>query len=180
MIRKLISCGVGFIKFNILKLFYPKQIFSTKTPIIHHDVSIQIDRKSTLTLHSNVSIRRNTEINLRNNSNISIGENVFINSGCIITSHYKVVIGKNVELGPRVMIFDHDHKYKDGYENRGFNTSEIVIGDNVWIGAGSIILRGSHIGNNCVIAAGSVVKGNFHDNSLIYQEKNTHVKAIGR
>ena len=43
----------------------------------------------------------------------------------------------------------------------------IEIGDNVFIGMNSIILMGSHIGNNVIIGAGSVVSGNIPDNSVV-------------
>ena len=44
---------------------------------------------------------------------------------------------------------------------------EIIIGDNVWVCINSTILKGTVIGNNCVVAANSVVKGKFPDNVLI-------------
>lgn len=44
---------------------------------------------------------------------------------------------------------------------------EIWIGDNVWVGAGGIILPGCRIGNNCVVAAGAVVCSDVPDNTMV-------------
>jgi maltose O-acetyltransferase len=43
----------------------------------------------------------------------------------------------------------------------------IIIGNNCWIGTSAIILPGTTLGNNCIVAAGSIVNGEFKDNSLI-------------
>ena len=63
---------------------------------------------------------------------------------------------------------------------RNFNlsTRSIITGSNVWIGAGSIILRGTEIADNCVVAAGTVVRGKYSENNLIYQHRETLTKAI--
>ena len=49
------------------------------------------------------------------------------------------------------------------------------IGDNVWIGANSVILRGSVIGSGCVIGAGSVIKGTYPPDSVIIQKRSNEV-----
>ena len=87
-----------------------------------------------------------------------IGNDVFFNSGCIITAREKVVIGDNTIFGPNVVIYDNDHIIRDGkIIDNEFETEPVIIGANVWIGAGAIILKGAVIEDNCVIAAGSVV-----------------------
>ena len=50
------------------------------------------------------------------------------------------------------------------------------IGKNVWIGANTVILRGTKIGDNCVIGAGTIVKGDFPENSIIVQNREPKVK----
>ena len=70
----------------------------------------------------------------------------------------KVVIGENVQIGPRVMfeIMNHGLKYESG-QGRGGWTKPIVIEDEVWIGAGSIITQSVTVGRGAVVAAGAVV-----------------------
>ena len=77
------------------------------------------------------------------------------------------------------MIFDHDHKIKNGRVlHNDYELDEIIIGENVWIGAGSIILRGSKIGDNSIIAAQSVVKGEIPSNTIYIQSRNLNLKDI--
>ena len=80
-------------------------------------------------------------------------------------------------FGQNVLLFDHDHDYKKNIKN--FIRSSITIGDNVWIGANCIILKGVKIGNNVVIAANTTVKEDIPDNTLYYQNKTYNAKKIG-
>ena len=82
-----------------------------------------------------------------------------------------ISIGDNTEFGPNVCIYDHDHDYKNGLNNELYKTSPVKIGKNCWIGAGVIILRGTVIGDNSVIAAGSIVKDVVPSNSLFYNKR---------
>ena len=54
----------------------------------------------------------------------------------------------------------------------------IIIGNDCWIGANTVILRGTKIGDNCVVGAGCVLKGVFPTNSVIVQKRQTSVEAF--
>lgn len=104
----------------------------------------------------------------KSNASIQIGENSRLN-GVYIHAQKSISIGKNCVIAAGVNILDsngHILHSKDRTIGRD-NPKEILIGDNVWIGLNSIILKGTVIGNNSVISAGSVVKGYFPDNKLI-------------
>lgn len=75
-----------------------------------------------------------------------------------------ISIGDNVTFAPNVYVFAHDASTckQIGYAKIG----RVNIGDNVFVGAGSIILPGVTIGNNCVIGAGSVVSHSVPDNMV--------------
>jgi maltose O-acetyltransferase len=89
---------------------------------------------------------------------ISIGENFYANYNCIILDSAPVTIGNNVMFGPNVGIYTAGHPLHVEPRIRGVEYGiSITIGDNVWIGAGAIILPGVTIGSNSVIGAGSVV-----------------------
>lgn len=97
--------------------------------------------------------------------NLILGNNVFMNYGCSILDCNVVEIGNNVLLAPNVQIYaayhptDYTLRLKDlEYADR------VRIGDNTWIGGGSIILNGVTIGKNTVIGAGSVVTRDIPDN----------------
>jgi acetyltransferase-like isoleucine patch superfamily enzyme len=87
---------------------------------------------------------------------ITIGDNTFINSGTSIGSLSSVTIGNNVAIGNYVLILDSDYHNPLDHTKPGAK-APIVIGDNVWIGARSTILKGVTIGEHAVVAAGAVV-----------------------
>lgn len=91
--------------------------------------------------------------------NIAIGAGSFLNSEIRFgVPKEMVVIGKNVDIGPRVMFetANHSLRYIPGEGRRGW-TEPIVVEDEVWIGAGAIITQGVRIGRGAVVAAGAVV-----------------------
>lgn len=123
--------------------------------------------------------RNNVEINIRESATLSIGDNVFFNSGCIITARDFISIGDNTIFGPNVVVYDNDHMVKEGkIRDNEYQTDPIKIGKNVWIGAGSIILKGAEIGDDCIIAAGSIVKGKVESGSLFLQKRDTTIRPI--
>lgn len=79
-----------------------------------------------------------------------------------------------------IYIYDHDHEYsrQNGVVPDKFKKSSVVIGKNVWIGANTIILRGTKIGDNSVVAAGSVIKGVYGSNLVIYNKREINIKTI--
>lgn len=99
--------------------------------------------------------------------NIEVGHNFYANFGCVILDVNKVKIGDNVLLGPNVQIYTatHDTDPAERLTGREF-AKPITIGDNVWIGGGTIICPGVMIGNNVTIGAGSVVTRDIPDNVI--------------
>ncbi|HEV7918337.1 MAG TPA: acyltransferase [Solirubrobacterales bacterium] len=90
----------------------------------------------------------------------SIGDNCYFNRGCYLVSHEELRIGKNCIFGQRVSIHDQDHLTEPvdvAPGERGYVSSPVTIEDNVWVGAGAVILRGVNIGYGSVVAANSVV-----------------------
>ena len=110
--------------------------------------------------------------------NIIIGKNVTMNRNVTIVCHEKISIGNSCSLGPGVTIYNHDHKFGKTGRIKGFNKSEVFIGENCWIGANVIILRGTRIGRNCVIGAGCVVKGEIPDNTLVTQSRELILQPL--
>ncbi len=111
---------------------------------------------------------------------LNIGRNCFFNDNVMIVSKSKICIGNDVIIGPNVVIVDHDHDYESDERQTSFKSAPIIIGDNVWIGANVVITKGTTIGSNSVIGAGTVLKGVYTDNLLIYQEKQTKTRTIER
>lgn len=102
---------------------------------------------------------------------ISIGNNVGI-SGATIYARKGITIGDNTNIGGNTKILDNDFhpidpqaRIADDKEKIG--TAPIVIGENCFIGCNALILKGTQLGNNCVVGAGAVVSGKFEDNCVI-------------
>lgn len=113
---------------------------------------------------------------------IKIGNNSRIHGTCL-HAYELIEIGENCLIASNCQIFDgsgHD-TYLDDPKKRIHTIGTIKpvrIGNNCWIGTSTIILPGSTLGNNCVVAAGSVVNGEFEDNSLIGGNPAKFIKLI--
>ena len=94
-----------------------------------------------------------------NYKNIKIGKDSVINYGVYIQGRDNVQIGERVTLSARAMIFDSGLDANKLLSNtgRGHIASFVKIEDDVWVGAGAIILPGVTIHKNSIVAAGSVV-----------------------
>ena len=150
--------------------------------------------------HSKIIIGKNFRANSHKNSNIagimmpsiiatsgndaviSIGDNVQI-SGVSIVAAKSIEIGNNVMLGTGACIWDNDFHPTNAEErlanpNSNVRSKSIVIGDNVFIGARVIILKGVKIGENSIVSAGSVVFSDVESNSLFAGNPAKFIKKI--
>ena len=90
--------------------------------------------------------------------NIHVGENFYANFDLVILDDCEIRIGKNCFIAPKVGIYTATHPIQAQARVAGPEYSKpVVIGDNVWIGAGAIINPGVTIGDNVVVASGAVV-----------------------
>ena len=127
-------------------------------------------------------IKNDVDLDVRNGGKLILGRHVCINSNTHISAINKIEIGEYSELGPNIVIVDHDHDFRDeeGIRSQKYKSGSISIGKNVWIGANTVILRNSSIGDNCVVAAGCVIRGDFPENTVITQKRETIVKSYRR
>lgn len=151
---------------GILRIKYGNRFCSDRLLCFDKNVNFSISGNGTIQLGAKSS-NRGTLFLSAHNGKIQIGNHCFFNANCSITSVENIQIGNECKLGNNVVVVDHDHNYKR-QTNEEFISSPITIGDDVWIGAGSIILRGTHIGDHCVIAAGSIVREDIPDNCLYF------------
>lgn len=68
-------------------------------------------------------------------------------------------------------IYDHDHKFNANGIQSDFNYGSVIIDNGCWIAANVTILRNTHIGEGCVIGAGTVVKGEIPPHSLVTNDR---------
>jgi acetyltransferase-like isoleucine patch superfamily enzyme len=119
----------------------------------------------------------------RTGSKIHIGDNVRM-SGTTICSDNEIFIGDRCVIGSDVIIADTDfHSLipeirSSSNDKKGSKNKPIYIGNDVFIGAKSIILKGTNLGNNVVVGAGSVVTGEFEDNLIIAGNPAKAIKTL--
>lgn len=117
--------------------------------------------------------------------NISIGNDCSIGPQSHITAINNIVIGNNVLMGPRVLITDNSHgtttlacletpPIKRPLVSKG----EVIIGNNVWIGEGAMIMPNVHIGEGAIIACNSVVTTDIPSFAIAAGSPATVVKSL--
>lgn len=181
--------------FNIFRIcilnliFKPKLYLGVDVKILGSLPYFKIPQNGKISIDRNVVLnsdfkRTNTALTYRckfvtgYEGRISIGENTMLNGVCVV-SYEKVSIGKNCQVASSTIISDTDFHPSDPVQRlkqvKGesfcfshVKKKEIIIGDNVWIGWNCTILKGVTIGENCIVAAGSVVLGgDYPSNTLI-------------
>jgi serine acetyltransferase len=92
-------------------------------------------------------------------SKISIDRGTYINRYTMVDAHSEIRIGRNCMIGPHCYITDANHGRAGGVlvRHQRMEPKPVVIEDDVWLGAGVIVLPGVHLGRGCVIGAGAVV-----------------------
>lgn len=108
-------------------------------------------------------------------NNIYFGKNVTVGSHSIfLSSDANIIIGNHVMFGPHVLIASGNHRtdvvgeyMTDVKDKLPENDVDVIIEDDVWIGMGSIILKGVRIGKGSIIGAGCVITRNVSPYSII-------------
>jgi acetyltransferase-like isoleucine patch superfamily enzyme len=102
--------------------------------------------------------------------NITIGDDTGANRYCFIHAGGGVEIGRNVMLGPFVTIYSQNHKWRDRsvcIGDQGRTRAKVVIEDDVWLCAGSVVLPGVKVRAGTVVAAGAVVTRDTEPYSVV-------------
>lgn len=166
--RYAIRGGVFLLKKLVYLFFKPRNVILQAISFFSVRSTIQISNHGHLTMGKRCIMENGSVIGLRNEGRLIIGNELYLNRNTIIICHKCITIGNGVTIGPGCYIYDHDH---DANDESGFKSVPIEIGNNVWIGANVVILKGVSIGDNSVIAAGSVVYKDVPPNSTLVQKK---------
>lgn len=112
------------------------------------------------------------------NGEIQLGKYILISPGTSIRSAKKIIIGNSTMIASDVTITDSD--WHDIYDRTDYVASpkEVIIEENVWIGEKSLILKGSKIGKNSIIGAGSVVSGEVPANVIFAGNPAKEIKKL--
>lgn len=170
-----------FLRVLVLKLSMGKKIELTdrlRNYNLSYDTHLRIEENGKMILGA-FSTESNVHLSARSGI-IRLGTGCKINRNCIIVAKKSIQIGENTVIAPNVCLYDHDHSFNEcGIVAGVYKESPIVVGRNVWIGAGTIILRGTTIGDHSVIGAGCVIHGAIPKNSLVTSaSRELHIKQL--
>ncbi len=110
---------------------------------------------------------------------ISIGDNCFFNNYCSINSLEKVSIGDDCTFGEGVRFYDHDHDFRN-LTGSPFISPPIVIGNGCWFGSNVLVLRGVTIGDNVVVAAGTILTKDVPSGTVVRNKTELEMKQYQR
>lgn len=181
---------INSIKIMLLRIIYGRKVsIKYKIKILGLLPYLKIPRDGKVILSKNVVINSdfkntNTALTFRckfvtgYEGIISVGENTMLNGACIV-AYEKVEVGKDCQIASSTIISDTDfHPVNpeirlkqvrgESFSFSCVGKKSIKIGNNVWIGWNCTILKGVIIGDDCIVAAGSVVlAGNYPSGSLL-------------
>ena len=111
---------------------------------------------------------------------VHMGDRVYANSDLTLVDDGQIFIGDHVLIGPMVTIVTAGHPVEPDLRRKGWQFNrDVVIGNNVWIGAQAVILPGVKIGENSVIGAGSVVTKDIPANVVAVGNPCRVLREIG-
>lgn len=129
----------------------------------YYPSQIVISQNANLLVTGYFKIFTDFNIWLNKNAALTLGSG-FINNGLNMSCFNKIEIGNDVAISENVTIRDSDDHYID---SRPINSAPVIIGNKVWIGMNTIILKGVTIGDGAVVAAGSVVNKDVPSYTLV-------------
>ncbi len=179
-VRAMYCVPMGVIKIGFTKLFHIKNFHGSLINMISPLSEISLDYGGELSIGKMLKMRDGTKLRVRKNAKCVIGRNMQMGSNSIITCRDNISIGNDVEFAPNVYVYDHDHDFRadGGLKSNKYKTKSIQIGNNVWIGCNVVILKGAKIGDNCVIAAGSIVNGEIPADTVFVQLREKSIYKV--
>jgi len=135
--------------------------------------AVEISRNwGDITLGANCSLNRGVTLlcsGAARREKIRIGRDTYINRGTMLDAHNKIWIGERVMVGPGCYITDSDHGIKLGVpvKDQPMELGEVVIEDEVWIGARVTVLKNVRICRGAIVAAGAVVTKNVGPGEIV-------------
>lgn len=137
---------------------------------IFGEAHIEIGSGTMIGMHNSLAVGFGPGHDYGDRCVLSIGDRVVLGRGSHIVAHDRVVVEDDVYTGPYVYITDQNHTYADPEQpiGRQWPTEDPVrIGAGSWLGTNVVVLPGADIGRNVVVAAGSIVRGEIPDHSVI-------------
>jgi acetyltransferase-like isoleucine patch superfamily enzyme len=152
-----------------LKLRWGRRLKTDGLCFVGPGVTFEIGRDAVVRLGRWSWIGHGTKIRAHEGV-VEIGAKTVLGQECTISSFQSVRIGRECILADRVMLIDFDHgvvEVERPIRLQGIYKRDVEVGNNCWIGYGACILRGTTVGDNCVVGTSTVVTKDVPDNAVV-------------
>jgi len=162
--------GFRFRRLRLLTALWKKSVVDSevsKSSKLFNGIRVYIGKKCrSFVIGNKVQVRRLVDLEV--GGSLKIGEGSVIGVGSFIQADGEVEIGRGVLLGPGVKVFSTSHDYGRNKElHKPLLKGKILISDNVWIGANSVVAMNVSIGENSVVGANSFVNKDVPANCVV-------------
>ena len=149
-----------------------------KYPHSKAECYLRLRSNALLTVFGPVGLVYHGTIEVHKNAKLNLGA-CFIQSDIAIICAYKMTIGEGCIFARMCYILDSDHHQILDKNGKIKNyPRETIIGDHVWIGAKTTVLKGANISTGCVVGANSIVSGKVDKHTLLRNEKAKEISEI--
>ncbi len=165
-----------------LKAFISKaNIHAAKIEMLSRRTKVILNKGCTLTIGSNFVTDGRCVIIVDSDAKLEIGSHVYMNENAMISCKGKIFIGDGCKFGPNVNLFDNNHRFNpETGVSEEHTRGEISIGKGCWLGTNVVVLKGTHIGDNCIIGAGCVISGNIPAGSIVKRGRDLIIEPLRR
>lgn len=177
--KPFILAAYNKIRFGLVHLVRCRGFKANGIQLIGYNTRICVQPTSQVTLEPHIVSDGRLTLVVGKDGQLNIGSRTYFNEYTIISCIGSVSVGKNCMFGPHVCIYDSDHQFNADTGVQASGTAlPVSIGNGCWIGANVVILKGSKIGDNCVIGAGCIISGTIPSKSIVTMERKLNVRPI--
>lgn len=180
MLGKLVKWGLSALRLALFKLRLGKRLTLGRRVYLGKRCTLRASREGKIVLGDGVYLSEGCTLQADGPGKILVGKDSFFNTFCRIYAMERVTVGENCLFGSNVSLYDHDHDLSHGVKNAGarFLTAAVTVEDAVWLCTNVVVTRGSRVGGNSAVAAGSVVCGSLPENGLYAGAPAVRKKAV--
>ena len=168
----------NFLRIVFVKVWYGNCVKIHWIQRISPRCSLKIFNHGNLYIGRNCQMESGCDLQVHSQGVLRVGQRVYMNKYCMVSAHGLVEIGDNCIFGPGVKVFDNNHRFgKDGTSPE-LAIGSVKIGKNCWIASDAILLKGTDIGDNCIIGAGCIIKDKIPPCSIVRPNTNNIIERI--
>jgi acetyltransferase-like isoleucine patch superfamily enzyme len=156
-------------RYVLLKLRFGSRLRTEGLCFICPGVRLEIGRRATLHVGRWAWIGHGSKIRVHEGE-VSIGAKTVMGQDCTISAYQHISIGRECIIADRVMLIDFDHGVTEvdrPIRRQGIYKRAVHVGNNVWMGFGSCVLRGVSVGDNSIVGTNSVCTRDVAANAVV-------------